>query len=205
MFYETRNGHGLPHDPFKAIIAPRPIGWISTVDVEGRVNLAPFSFYNAVADNPPQVIYAANGRKPDAAVKDSRANAEATGCFVVNLATWDLRMAMNTTAAHLPMGADEMKAAGLTAAPAKIVAAPRVAEAPVNLECRYLQTVILATDDPDVFHVKMTWGDPVALPEHTDGGAVERNLVAVTYLSRITAEERSDLSKPEAALANLLG
>lgn len=148
MFYEPRLGHNLPRDPFKALVVPRPIGWISTVDLEGRVNLAPFSFYNAVADSPPQVIFAANGRKPDAPLKDSRRNAEATGCFVVNLATWALREKMNATSAHLPAGTDEMAAAGLTAAPSRIVVAPRVAEAPVNLECRYLQTVELASDDP---------------------------------------------------------
>ena len=148
MFYEPRLGHGLPRDPFKALVVPRPIGWISTVDPEGRVNLAPFSFFNAVAENPPQVIYAANGRKADSPIKDSRRNAEATGCFVVNLATWDLRQAMNATSARLPAGVDEMAAAGLTAVPSRIVAAPRVAEAPVHLECRYLQTVELASDDP---------------------------------------------------------
>ena len=148
MFYEPRLGHGLPRDPFKSLVVPRPIGWISTVDLDGRINLAPFSFYNAVADSPPQVIYAANGRKPDAPTKDSRANAEATGCFVVNLATWELRAAMNVTSAHLPVGEDEMAAAGLTPAPARLVAAPLVAESPVNLECRYLQTVMLASDDP---------------------------------------------------------
>lgn len=148
MFYEPRLGHGLPRDPFKALVVPRPIGWISTVDPEGGVNLAPFSFFNAVADNPPQVIYAANGRKPDAAIKDSRRNAEATGCFVANLATWALKDAMNATSAHLPVGVDEMAAAGLTAIPSRLVTAPRVAESPVHLECRYLQTVKLASDDP---------------------------------------------------------
>jgi len=148
MFYEPRLGHGLPRDPFKALVVPRPIGWISTVDPLGRVNLAPFSYYNAVADSPPQVFFAANGSKPDNGLKDSRRNAEATGCFVVNLATWDLREAMNATSAHLPRGADEMAYAGLTAVPSRIVAAPRVAESPVQLECRYLQTVMLATDDP---------------------------------------------------------
>lgn len=149
MFYEPRLGHGLPRDPFKALVVPRPIGWISTVDAAGRVNLAPFSYYNAVADSPPQVFYAANGRKPDAPIKDSRANAEATGCFVVNLASWDLREAMNATSARLAVGVDEMAAAGLTAAPSRIVAAPRVAQSPASLECRYLQTVETASDDPE--------------------------------------------------------
>ncbi len=149
MFYEPRLGHGLPRDPFKALVVPRPIGWISTVDPEGRVNLAPFSYFNAVADSPPQVFFAANGRKADAPLKDSRSNAEATGCFVVNLATWGLKEAMNASSARLPAGVDEMAHAGLTAAPSRIVAAPRVAESPVHLECRYLQTVTLASDDPD--------------------------------------------------------
>ncbi len=182
MFYEPRLGHGLPRDPFKSLVVPRPIGWISTVDVEGRVNLAPFSFYNAVADSPPQVVYAANGRKPDAAVKDSRANAEATGCFVVNLATWDLRLAMNATAAHLPMGADEMAAAGLTAAPSRLVAAPRVAETPVNLECRYLQTVVLASDDPQEVNAIVV-GEVVGI--HIDDAYLREGRVDVAKLKPI--------------------
>lgn len=149
MFYEPRLGNsGLAIDPLKALVVPRPIGWISSVDLEGRVNLAPFSFFNLVADAPPIVFFAPTGAKPDGSVKDSRRNVEETGAFVVNLATWDLREAMNATSAPLPAGADESIFAGLEMAPSKIVAPPRVAASPVALECRYLRTVSLPTLDP---------------------------------------------------------
>ena len=136
-FYEPRLGHGLPHDPFKAIVAPRPIGWISTVDNEGRVNLAPYSFFNAFCDTPPIVGFSSSGRK------DSQRNAEATGEFVANLATMRQAEAMNLTSAPLPNGVDEMAFAGLAAAPSRVVRPPRVADAPAALECRLLMTVPL--------------------------------------------------------------
>jgi flavin reductase (DIM6/NTAB) family NADH-FMN oxidoreductase RutF len=150
LFYEPRLGRGgLAIDPLKALVVPRPIGWISSVDLAGRVNLAPFSFFNLVADSPPIVAFAPNGAKPDGSVKDSRRNVEAVGAFVANLATWDLREAMNATSATLPAGMDEAKAAGLEMVPSSVVAPPRVAASPVALECRYLQTVQLPSLDPD--------------------------------------------------------
>ena len=106
-FYEPRHGHGLPHDPFKAIVAPRPIGWISTVDAAGRPNLAPYSFFNAFCEAPPIVGFSSGGRK------DSQRNAEATGEFVVNLATRKHARAMNLTSAPFPPGVNEFEAAGL--------------------------------------------------------------------------------------------
>src|SRR3954468_1049372 len=121
-FYEPRHGHGLPHDPFKAIVAPRPIGWISTVDAEGRVNLAPYSFFNAFCEAPPIVGFSSGGRK------DSQRNAEATGEFVVNLAARRHAEAMNRTSAPLPHGVSEMEVAGLAAAPCRLVKPPRVAD-----------------------------------------------------------------------------
>ena len=148
MFYETARGdHGMARDPFKSLVVPRPIGWITSVDREGRVNLAPFSFFNAVAEDPAMVVFAPGGRKPDRPIKDSRANIEATGEFVCNLATWDLREAMNATAAVLPAGADEMQAAGLTAAPSRLVRPPRVAESPVQLECKLWKVIDLPSRD----------------------------------------------------------
>jgi flavin reductase (DIM6/NTAB) family NADH-FMN oxidoreductase RutF len=129
-FYEPRHGHGLPHDPFKALVAPRPIGWISTVDTEGRPNLAPYSFFNAFCEAPPIVGFASGGPK------DSQRNAEATGEFVVNLATRRHAEAMNVTSAPFPPGASEFEAAGLAAAPSRLVRPPRVADAPAALECR---------------------------------------------------------------------
>src|SRR5690606_18393158 len=101
MFYEPRAGHGLPFDPFKAIVAPRPIGWISSLDGEGRVNLAPYSFFNAVSTRPPIVAFSSEG------MKDSSSNIAQTGEFVASLATWDLREAMNRTSARLERGRNE--------------------------------------------------------------------------------------------------
>jgi flavin reductase (DIM6/NTAB) family NADH-FMN oxidoreductase RutF len=136
-FYEPARGHGLPHDPFKAIVAPRPIGWISTRDAQGRQNLAPYSFFNAFSTSPPIVGFCSEGRK------DSVRNVEETGEFVTNLATRSLAAAMNQTSAPVAADVDEFALAGLTAVPCRLVAAPRVAEAPAALECRLLQIVQL--------------------------------------------------------------
>jgi flavin reductase (DIM6/NTAB) family NADH-FMN oxidoreductase RutF len=137
MFYEPARGHGLPHDPFKAIVAPRPIGWISTLDRLGRVNLAPYSFFNAVSSYPPMVMFSSEG------LKHSADNARATGEFVANLATEPLKHPMNQTSAPLPAGVSEMEVAGLTAAPSRLVRPPRVAESPAALECKVLQVIEL--------------------------------------------------------------
>lgn len=130
MFYEPRNGHGLPHDPFKAIIAPRPIGWISTIDAQGRPNLAPYSFFNAVHSRPPMLMFTSE------TMKHSAANAIATGEFVFNLCSRALFDAMNISSGALGEGESEFAAAGLEAAPCRVVKAPRVAAAPAALECR---------------------------------------------------------------------
>src|SRR5262245_58067249 len=131
-FYEPKDGHRLPHDPFKAIVAPRPIGWISSIDAEGRVNLAPYSFFNAFCDSPPIVGFSSSGRK------DSQRNVEATGEFAANLATRRQAEAMNRTSAPFPHGVNEFEAAGLRAAPSRLVKPPRVADAPAALECKLL-------------------------------------------------------------------
>jgi flavin reductase (DIM6/NTAB) family NADH-FMN oxidoreductase RutF len=131
-FYEPRNGHGLPHDPFKAIVAPRPIGWISSIDAEGRVNLAPYSFFNAFCEAPPVVGFSSGGGK------DSQRNVEATGEFVCNLVTRKHAQAMNLTSAPFPHGVNEFEAAGLAAAPSRLVRPPRVAGAPAALECKLI-------------------------------------------------------------------
>ena len=143
MFFDTGGDHGLPHNPFKSLVVPRPIGWISSLDAQGRVNLAPFSYFNAVADNPPIVLFGAGGAHSEGGVKDTPANVEATGEFVCNLATWDLREAMNATSAPAPRDWDEFRVAGLTAVPSRLVKPPRVKESPVHMECRYLRTVTL--------------------------------------------------------------
>jgi len=178
MFYEPRlKNSGLQIDPLKALVVPRPIGWISSVDLEARVNLAPFSFFNLVADSPPIVMFAPNGIKPNGEIKDSRRNIEATGAFVVNLATWDLREQMNATSASLPAGTDEAALTGLEMVPSNIVAPPRVAASPVALECRYLQTVELPSDDPADPNAVL-FGDVVGI--HISDHLIEDGRVDIT-------------------------
>ncbi len=133
----------LRFSPFKALVVPRPIGWISTISAAGAVNLAPFSFFNGVSDDPPCVMYCPNGTHRDGGPKDSLKNVQETGEFVFNLCNWELREKMNLTAEHLPRGVDEMSAAGLAALPSEKVAPPRVAAAPAAFECRHIQTVDL--------------------------------------------------------------
>ncbi|GGH32282.1 NADH-FMN oxidoreductase RutF, flavin reductase (DIM6/NTAB) family [Cribrihabitans marinus] len=144
MFYRPQDGHGLPHNPFNAIITPRPIGWISSRDAEGIDNLAPYSFFNGVAYTPPQVMFASTGAKPDQDnTKDSLANIEATGVFCVNIVEEAMRDAMNASSAALPRGTDEFAHAGLTAEPCETIPCARVAGAPAALECRLTQIVTL--------------------------------------------------------------
>jgi flavin reductase (DIM6/NTAB) family NADH-FMN oxidoreductase RutF len=138
VFYDSiRNDHGFPNDPFKALVAPRPIGWISTLSPEGIANLAPYSFFNAVSERPHYVVFGSGGRK------DSVRNAEAAGEFAVNLATWTLREQMNASSGVVPPQVDEFELARLTKAPCRLIKAPRVAESPACLECRLFQVVEL--------------------------------------------------------------
>jgi flavin reductase (DIM6/NTAB) family NADH-FMN oxidoreductase RutF len=138
MFYDTRkNDHGLPYNPFKAIVAPRPIGWITSMSTKGEINLAPYSFFNGITDKPPIVMFSSEGPK------DSVAFVEETKEFVCSLATFDLRDQMNGTSAPLPRGTSEMTATGLEPAPSRLVKPPRVAASPCALECKWLQTVRL--------------------------------------------------------------
>ena len=136
-FYEPAQGHGLPHDPFNAIVGPRPIGWISTRAASGALNLAPYSFFNAFNYTPPLIGFASVGRK------DTLANIEETGEFVWNLATRPLAEAMNTSCAAAPPEVDEFQLAGLTPLASRVVAVPRVAESPVSFECRRSQIIRL--------------------------------------------------------------
>jgi flavin reductase (DIM6/NTAB) family NADH-FMN oxidoreductase RutF len=145
MFYRPGiDEHGLPHNPFKAIVAPRPIGWISTLDPEGRPNLAPYSFFNAVADTPPMVMYSSTGRKIGLDEgKDTLANIRATGEFVVNIVPFALKDQMNLSSGNFPGGENEFARAGLTPLPSECVRPPRIGEAPASLECRVWQIVEL--------------------------------------------------------------
>ncbi len=140
MFYQPKDGHGLPHNPFSAIVAPRPIAWISTRGSLGD-NLAPYSFFNAVAYSPPQIMFASTG------IKDTLRNIRETGVFAVNITSAALFEAMSATSATLPRGTDEFEAAGVARAACTLIPAPRVAGAPATLECRALQEVALAGRD----------------------------------------------------------
>jgi len=140
MFYRPADGHGLPHSPFYAIVTPRPIGWISTRGNRGD-NIAPYSFFNAVADSPPQVVFAPTG------VKDSLANIRETGVFAVNIVEYAARESMNATSAKLPHGVDEFIHAGINKAECTAIACPRVANAPATLECRMTEIVKLKGHD----------------------------------------------------------
>jgi flavin reductase (DIM6/NTAB) family NADH-FMN oxidoreductase RutF len=140
-FYEPRAGHGLPHDPFNAIVGPRPIGWISTKSRAGIPNLAPYSFFNAFNYTPPIVGFASIG------YKDTVRNVEETGQFCWNLATRALADRMNASCAMVPPEVDEFALAGLTPAPSRLVDVPRVAETPVSFECKLTQVVRLQDAD----------------------------------------------------------
>jgi len=158
MHYDPRkNNHNLPHDPFTALVVPRPIGWISTVSRDGIVNLAPYSFFNAVAARPPYVMFSSATRK------DSQHNAEETGEFVHSLATWELREEMNITSAGVEPGVSEPELAHLEMAPSVAVRPPRVKKSPIALECKYVTTVKLAGADGKPQSYSVIFGEVVSI------------------------------------------
>lgn len=144
MFYRPEDGHGLPHNPFKAIVSPRPIAWISTRDLKGTPNLAPYSFFNAIADTPPQVVFGSTGAKDDQEEsKDTVSNIRATGVFCINIVAEHLIDPMNASTAPLGKDVDEFQVAGLAAVPCDSIDCMRVAEAPASLECKLSQIIRL--------------------------------------------------------------
>ncbi|HEY9536547.1 MAG TPA: flavin reductase family protein [Kiloniellaceae bacterium] len=187
MFYDTRTGdHGLPHDPFKACVVPRPIGWITSMNEAGSVNLAPYSFFNGVAGDPPCVMFAPGGRKADGppdGSKDSLANVERTGEFVCNVVTWDLREAMNVTSAPAPAGVDEAAVAGLEMVPSRLVRPPRAKASPVHLECRYLQTVDLPSAVPGTRNA-VVFGQVIGI--HIDESVLTNGKVDIAKLKPVS-------------------
>ena len=146
---DPRN-HGLKYNPFKALVAPRPIAWVSSKSAAGVVNLAPYSFFNAVADTPPTIIFAPNNPRMGGGRKDTLVNIEETGQFVVNLCNYDLREAMNLSSAHVDPDVDEIEMAGLTPAPCNAVDVPRVLEAPAALECEFMFRTRLPSGHPKI-------------------------------------------------------
>ena len=157
IFYEPRNGHGLPHDPFNAIVGPRPIGWVSTKSASGILNLAPYSFFNAFNYVPPIVGFCSVG------AKDSLRNVQETGEFVWNLVTRPLAEAMNKTCAPVPPEVNEFELAGLTPQTSKIVQVPRVLESPVAFECRCTQIVQLQGYDQQKVNSWLVLGEVVGI------------------------------------------
>lgn len=156
-YYEPAQGHGLPHDPFNAIVGPRPIGWISSHDHDGRLNLAPYSFFNAFNYIPPIIGFCSVGRK------DSLNNIEQTGEFVWNLATRSLAEQMNQSCAAVAADVDEFDLSGLTPAASKVVSVPRVGESPVNFECKVTQIVQLKRADQALVPSWLILGEVVAV------------------------------------------
>lgn len=204
MFYEAnkKGSHGLPHDPFKSLVTPRPIGWISSLGPDGGVNLAPYSFFNAVCYDPNIVMFSASGL-PDDPKKHSRRNAEESGEFVCNIVSYALREQMNVTSGEVPRGVNEMELAGLTPEPSVLVKAPRVAEAPAHLECKYLRTVEFESDLPGQTH-GVVFGRVVGVhirDEFLVDGMVDqvkmRNLARMGYWDYTSVESVFPMPRPK--------
>jgi flavin reductase (DIM6/NTAB) family NADH-FMN oxidoreductase RutF len=213
MFYEPGEGAGhkaagLPHSPFTAIVGPRPIGWVSSQDAGGRCNLAPFSYFNGVSSAPPMVMFACNGDHTKEGVpsqsKDTLAIVRETGEFVVNLATWDLRLQMNTTSAPAPRGIDEFELAGLTKAPSRVVRPPLVSESPVNLECKLVQIVELPTHEPSGTRNNLVIGRVVGIHIRDDliiEGRVDitrvKPLLRLGYFDYAVVDSKFEIKRPK--------
>ncbi|HZL95151.1 MAG TPA: flavin reductase family protein [Vicinamibacterales bacterium] len=180
MYYETdKNDHGLRYNPVKACVVPRPIGWITSINSAGLVNLAPFSFFNVLSYDPPFVMFSAGVHEADGGRKDTVENVAATGEFVYNMATWAQKEQMNETAWIIERGVDEMAAAGLEPLPSRLVRPPRVKGSPVHFECRLHQIVTLPGRKPSGEH-HVVIGQVVAV--HIDDAA-------------LTADGRVDIPK----------
>lgn len=204
MHYDAlARDHGLPHDPFKALVVPRPIGWVATRSAAGALNLAPYSFFNGISDMPPMVAFSSGGHK------DTLRNVLETGEFTCSLATQALTDAMNMSSAAVAPGVDEFALAGVTPAASKFVQAPRVAESPAALECKLWQTIDLPPPKPGAkFHYTLVIGQVVGV--YIDEAVLTNGLVdagKLRPLSRlgymdyavVTPEVLFTLNRPEAA------
>ncbi len=209
MFYDPdiKKSHGLPHDPFKSLVAPRPIGWISTVSTDGHVNLAPYSFFNAVCYNPCIVMFSSSGL-PDDPQKHSWRNAEETGEFVCNIVSEELKDQMNTTSAHVARGVDEFELAGLTAEPSEKVKPPRVMESPAHLECKYLRTVEFESEEAHHTH-GVVFGHVVGIHIRDDiltDGMVDtlkfRPVARLGYMEYTVVDNVFSMGRPDVKIPN---
>ncbi len=198
--YEPAKGHGLAHDPFNAIVGPRPIGWVSTMGADGSVNLAPYSFFNAFNYHPPIIGFSSVGEK------DSLRNCRETGEFVWNLATMALAEKMNESCAAVKYGVDEFGLAGLTKLASSLVKPPRVAEAGVNFECKVTEIHNLKTAAGAGSPSWIVFGEVVAV--HIEKGLLKEGVFDTfgagiilraggpSAYARITPENRFDMRRP---------
>ncbi len=198
MFYDaTKNDHGLQIDPIKAIVAPRPIGWISTMSVDGVANLAPYSFFNLFSTEPHYVAFGSGG------YKHTLSNIEKTPEFAVNLATYELREAMNISSGSYPAHVDEFALAGVTKAPCEFIKVPRVLECKASLECRHYMTIPLPNDDGHIndwlvigrvlgFHI-----DDSALENGRVNSAGLRIIARLGYSEYATIDETWRMRRPD--------
>ena len=203
MFYDDPKNHNMKHNPFKALISPRPIAWVSTVDGDGVLNLAPFSFFNAVSGRPQMIFFAPNGPRPSGGEKDTLLNIERSGEFVVNLCSYDLRDAMNKSSAHVGPEVDEFALAGLTPEPSINVNVPRIKEAPAALECKFLMNVTLPTNNPKTKN-NMVIGEVVGI--HIDDSIIDdgmidmakyRPLARLGYMDYGTTDNVFEILRPD--------
>lgn len=204
MFYKPSEPHGLRRSPFKAIISPRPIGWISSLDDSGGLNLAPFSFFNAMAENPPIVAMGINGSHSEGGAKDTLHNVERTGEFVCNMVSYHIRDGMNATSAMTARSVNEFDLGGLTPTPSEMVKPPRVKESSAHLECVYLQTIALPSDDPEHPN-SMMLGQVIGIhidDEIITDGMVDMNkyrpLARLGYMDYCSVEKFFTLDRPSA-------
>ena len=201
MFYDAiQNAHGLKHDPFKALMAPRPIGWIGTVSNDGVANLAPYSFFNAVGDRPHYVVFGTGG------IKDSLRNITENGEFTCSMSTWDLREHMNMSSAAVPPNVDEFPLSGLTGVRGKLVKAPYVKEAAAVFECKLHQVIELPAIAPQKGGFIMAVGYVVGI--HIDDKYIEDGIVKTSQMrplgrmgymeyAVVTPETTFSMNRPE--------
>ena len=193
MFYEPKKGHPFKIDPYKALVFPRPIGWISSLSKKGIPNLAPYSYFNAVADEPPQVMFCSNGDSAYGGYKDSLANILSTKEFVVNFATANTRDAMNISSSNYEPNEDEFVAAKLKKRKSKLVKPPSVNDSPVNLECKLLETLKLKTNTKKIS--TMVIGEIIGIyinNKFIKNGRIDS--VSMRYVSRMGYSEYTTVS-----------
>ena len=193
MFYEPKKGIPFKIDPFKALIFPRPIGWISTIDKNGITNLAPYSYFNAIADEPPQVMFCSNGSSSHNKYKDSLNNILTVKEFVVNFSTIETKKQMNTTSKNFKPNEDEFYFSELKKKNAKLVKAPMVKDSPVNLECKLIKTIKLKSDSKKMS--TMIIGEVIGI--HIKNKYIIKNRVdsvSMQYIARMGYSEYTKVS-----------